>query len=149
MSYQERRNIVSIISSILISAFYYMYVFQMYQEEGFDSTNIFSFWASVILIFVLVQIVVKIVMHIVFHIINTVVTREEEDPSFLDERDKLIELKAIKNSFIVFGTGFFLSMGSQVVDMPPFTMFNILLFSLIAADIIGEISQLYFYRRGV
>lgn len=148
MSYQEKRSIVSLVSNILIFTFYYIYVLQLYQEQSLKSTDDFSFWGAVILIFIPVSIVIKIIIHIVFSIINTIATNEEE-PSFSDELDKLIDLKATRNFCFAFLAGFFLSMGSLVIKMPPIVMFNILLFSMIVSGIIIDITQLYFYRKGI
>ncbi len=147
MSYQERRTIVSLISTILISAFYFAYVFQQYPEVGPYSPDVFHFWGSTILILIPVSIVAKIIIYIVFSIINTVATKEQE-PSFLDERDKLIELKSTRNSLYVFMIGFLLSMIPIVMNMSPAGMFIILIVAGILSEMVGDISQLYFYRRG-
>lgn len=148
MSYQEKKNIVSLISTLLIFGSYCLYVFQMYQEGSIDSTDSFSFWGSVILILIPVSIVAKIIISIVFNIIYRITTHEKE-PSFSDELDKLIELKATRNSHYVFILGFLLSMGSLVIDMPTSVMFIILIFSGFVSEVVGVITQLYLYRRGV
>ena len=40
MSYQEKKNIVSLISTILIFGFYCLYVFQKYKIGSIDSTEL-------------------------------------------------------------------------------------------------------------
>lgn len=148
MSYQEKKNIVSLISTLLIFGFYCLYVYQKYQKGSIDSTDTFHFWGSVILILIPVSIVAKIIITIVFNIIYRITTNEVE-PSFADELDKLIELKATKISHYVFTLGFLLAMGSLVINMPPSAMFIILIFSGFLSEVVGVITQLYFYRRGV
>ncbi len=148
MSFQERRAIVSLISSILITAAYSAYMIQRYPEASPYSIEVFRFWGAFFLILIPVSIVAKIVIYIVFYIVNTIATREEE-PSITDERDKLIELKATTRSLYVFMFGFLLAMGSLVVDMQPSVMFIILIGSGIASEMVSDISQFYFYRRGV
>jgi hypothetical protein len=148
MSYQEKRTIISLIGTILISVFYFVYVFQSHPEWSLSMTNDFGFWGAFILILIPVQIGFKIIIHIVFVIINKIATNEDE-PSFSDELDTLISLKTTRNFYFTFQIGFLLSMGTLVIDMPPFVMFMLLTLSLIMAAIIGDISQLYFYRRGV
>jgi hypothetical protein len=147
MSYQERRAIASLISTILISTIYFIFAFQRYPVGNSYSTDVFHFWGSAILIFIPVSIVAKIVIHIQFNIIYAMATKEKE-PSLSDERDRLIGLKATGNSLYVFMFGFLLAMGSLVMDMPPSVMFSILIFSVIVSEIFGDITQLYFYRRG-
>jgi VanZ family protein len=90
----------------------------------------------------------KIIIYIIFCIIYRITTNENA-PSFSDERDKLIELKAERNSHWVFCLGFLLAMASQVMHMAPSVMFIVLILSGFVSDIFGEVSQLYFYRRGV
>jgi hypothetical protein len=148
MSYQEKKNIVSIISTLLISALYIMYVFQRYQDGGFHLMNVFRFWGAVILILILVSIAAKIIISIVFNIFYRISTNEKE-PSFSDELDKLIELKATRNSHYMFILGFLLSMGSLVIDMPTSAMFIILIISGFVSEMVGGLTQLYLYRRGV
>jgi hypothetical protein len=148
MSYQEKKNVVSLISTTLIFGFYCLYVFQRYQDGSIDSADTLHFWAGAILILIPVSIVAKIITSIVFNIINRITTNEKE-PSFADELDKLIELKATRNSHYAFVLGFLLAMGSLVMDMTPSMMFIILLISGFVSEVVGVLTQLYHYRRGV
>lgn len=147
MSYQENRIIAYLISTLLVVGLYSFYVFQKYQEGSFDSTTISSFWGSVILIVIAVQIVLSIITSILVSIIRAIATREE-DPSLSDERDRLIDLRANRISFSVFGIGFVLAMITLALGLPPLVMFNLIVYSLFGAGIIGYIAQLYLYRRG-
>src|SRR5688572_19486673 len=126
MSYQERRAIVSLFSSILITAIYSAYMYQRYPESSAYSPEVFRFWGKFLLILIPVSIVAKIIIHIAFSIINTVATREEE-PSITDERDHLIELKSNRNALYTFSLGFLAAMTSLVLEMPPSTMFIIMI----------------------
>ncbi|WP_373228703.1 hypothetical protein [Cohnella sp.] len=148
MSYQEKKNIVSLASTILIFGFYCLYVFQRYQVGSMDTTDTFKFWGAVILILIPVTIVAKIIIDIVFNIIYRITTKEAE-PSFADELDKLIELKATRYSHYVFVLGFLLAMGSLVLEIQPSVMFIILIFSGFVSEVVGTITKLYCYQRGV
>jgi hypothetical protein len=148
MSYQEKKNIVSLVGTLLVFVFYCLYVFERYPEATLDSTDTFSFWASVILILIPVSIVAKIIISIVFNIIYRLSTNEKE-PSFADELDKIIELKSTRNSHYVFIIGFLLAMGSLVMEMPPYMMFIVLIFAGFVSEMVGVITQIYHYRRGV
>ncbi len=148
MSYHEKKSIVSMVSALVIFMIYFIVVFHKYQAGNLDSTNVFSFWGSVILILIPASIMAKIIIYIIFCIIYRMTTNEDA-PSFSDERDKLIELKAERNSHWVFCLGFLLAMASQVMHMAPSVMFIVLILAGFVSDIFGEVSQLYFYRRGV
>jgi len=69
-------------------------------------------------------------------------------PTLSDERDKLIDLKAIRISHWIFTTGFLLSMVSQVIGMQPWVMFITLIASGFIAGFAAEITKLYLYRKG-
>jgi uncharacterized membrane protein len=147
MTYQENRTIAYLISTLLALGLYSFLVIQKYQEGSFNSTTISSFWGSLILVVIVVQIVLSIIMSILASIIQAIATREEE---FIqsDERDQLIDLKANRISFAVIGIGFVLAMITLAIGLPPLVMFNLIVFSLFGAGIVGYISQLYLYRRG-
>jgi hypothetical protein len=52
MSYQERRSIVNLISTILISALYSAYMIQRYPEGNTYSADVFRFWGAFFLILI-------------------------------------------------------------------------------------------------
>ena len=147
MSSQEKRTIAYLISSLLGVGLYSFYANQQYQQGSFDSTTISSYWGSLILIVIGVQIVLSIIASILVSIIHAIATREEET-SLSDERDQLIDLKANRISYAVFGVGFLLAMITLAAGLPPLVMFNLIVFSLFGAGIVGYITQLYLYRRG-
>jgi hypothetical protein len=148
MTYQEKRTLVSLISLIVVFIIYYLYIYGIYQEKSQLDFNEMKFWASVILILIPVLMVSKIVTYIIFTIINTIITRREEH-DFMDELDKMVDLKATRNFGTVFTIGFLLAMGSLLLNMSVFVMFNIFLFTIIIAGIVSDISQFYYYRKGV
>lgn len=147
MSYQERRSLVSAASTLLINLLYTAYMAQHYPQTGAYSVDVFRFWGAFFLILIPVTIVAKIVIHIVFSIINTLATREDE-PAVIDERDRMIELKATKNSVYTFSFGFVCAMIALVLEMSPTVMFIVLICGGVLAELVSEFSQFYFYRRG-
>jgi hypothetical protein len=147
MDNKEKQILVTIINLILIFGCYSLYVYTTYIVDNFDIVNDFKFWAKAFLILIPVTIVSQIIIHIVFAIINKIVT--DEDMSTLrDERDKLIDLKAIRISHWIFTAGFLLSMVSQLMGMPPYAMFITLVVSGFVSGIVSEIAKIYFYRKG-
>lgn len=63
--------------------------------------------------------------------------------------DKLIALKAMRNSYIVVGVGFVIALLSLYMKMQPAIMLNIIFASFSIGSLFEGFSQLYFYRRGV
>lgn len=148
MSFQEKRSLVVLICTILGMGLYSLYLFNKYQDQILSSPNDFKFWGKSFLIMIPVLIAVHIIGQIVFAIINKIVTNEDM-PTITDERDKLIELKAIRISHWVFGLGFVLAMGSQAIGMQPWVLFITLISSCFVSCVLEESTKIYLYRRGV
>ncbi len=147
MSYQEKRSIVNIISTLLITGGYSAYALPQYPQAEAYSETIFHFWGSFFFILIGVSIVASIIITILFSILNTV-TNGEGEPSLTDERDHVISLRAARNSSYVFISGVLLAMGSLVISQPPTVMFIILILSGVASSLISDMSAFFFYRRG-
>ena len=148
MSYQEKQNIVNIFSGLLITAIYALLIIKRQQEGNFDLREDFDTWGIIFLIYIAASIVVRIIIQIVFHIINAIATREEKVP-VTDERDKLITLKATRNSYYVFTSGFVLSVMSLALGMPVYGIFIAFVATGLLAEIIDNGSQIYYYRKGI
>jgi hypothetical protein len=149
MSYEEKNITVSLVSHLMIVVYYLFSVFQMFQEGGLVSARLFGLWVIVIVATISANIVGSILTHILLSIVHAIKTKMEEEERFIaDERDKLIGLKGMKTSYITFSIGVLLSMLTFVFGQPPLLMFSLIIFFSIAAQIIGDISQIYLYRRG-
>jgi hypothetical protein len=149
MSYQEKNITVSLVSYLLIVGYYLVNLFQMLQEGGLVSTRLFSLSAIVILATIIVNIIASILTNIVLTIVEAIKAKTYENPRFIaDERDKLIELKGIRSSYITFSIGVLASVLAFAFGQPPLVMVSLIIFFAIAAEIIGDISQIYLYRRG-
>jgi uncharacterized membrane protein YhdT len=148
MTYQEKKSIVSLISTILIFSTYCLYMYPQHPEGGFVSLATFRYWGLFVLNLILFSIIAHIIISIVFNIIFRMTTGEKE-PKFADELDHLIDLKANRNSFFVFIVGFLIAMGSLVIYQPSQAMFIILIISGFVSDVTGSATKLYHYRKGV
>lgn len=148
MSYQEKQNIVNIFSGLIITLVYAIIVYQRHLEGRFDLSQDFRKWGVIFLVFIGVSIVARIIIQIIFHIINAIATREDKTP-LEDERDKLIKLKATRNSYYVFSGGFVLSVVALAIGMPAYGIFIAFVVSGLLAEIMDNGSQIYYYRKGV
>ncbi|UQZ37276.1 hypothetical protein C2I18_29290 [Paenibacillus sp. PK3_47] len=148
MTYQEKKSIVSLISTILIFTVYCLFKYPEYPNEMLDSKVTFHYWGSFVLVLTLISVAAHIVISIIFNIVFRITTGEKE-PAFADELDERIGLLAFRNSFAIFVTGFLLAMGSLVIDQPLKVMFIVLIVSGFFSDVTGSISRLYYYRKGV
>ena len=147
MSYQEKNIAVSLMSTLLVFGYYFLNIVGMSQEGDLNATAVFSLWATIIVLTILVNIVASILTQITFNVIQKM-RGAEEDELMEDERDKLIDLKGTRAAFLVFGIGVFVSMASLVINMQVLVMFNLLIVAGLASQVVGDLSRLYFYRRG-
>jgi len=149
MSFQERNISASLVIFSLILGFYLVRVFQMIQSESFNLTNMVRLWGIVIVLGIVATIIGTILTHIGSGIIQAIKTGEEpviED--IQDERDRLIDLRGTKVTYVVYSLGVFLSMLTFALGQSPLVMFSLLILTGLAAQVIGDISRLVRYRRG-
>lgn len=149
MSYQERKALVNILGGLLVTGFYVLYVLQKAQAGNIDLAQDLAFWGRTLLIVIGVGVVFMIAIQVLFHLVNTMVTKREEDPTFEDELDKLIELKAARIAHVMVGIGFVLSLVTLVMKMPPAVMVNLIYVSAMLGEMVSEAAKIHFYRRGI
>ena len=150
MSYEEKNITVSLVSHLLIGGYFLVKMVQMLQAGGLVSSRVFSLWATIIIAVILVNILGSILTNILLSILHAIKTRSKEHEHFIaDERDRLIGLKGMKTSYITFSIGVLLAMLSFVFGQPPLVMFSLIVFFSLVAEISGDITQIYHYRRGL
>ena len=150
MSFQEKNSTVSLVNFILILVFFLVRLLQMIQGGSFIPANVFRLWGIIIALAIVVTIFATILTHIVSAIIHAIKTGQERSnvEDIEDERDQLIDLRGTKITYLVYSIGNLLSMLTFVFGQPPLVMFTLLILSGVVAQIIGDISRLYLYRRG-
>ena len=147
MSARERQAIVSLLATLLLVVFFVGYVLPRYPAGNPYAPEVFRFWGVAFVILVPVSIVANIAVSIVFAVVSAMATRQIAS-SFADERDKFIQLRALRNALFAFIGGFSLAMGSLAIGMPPSVMFIVLMGSGYGSGLVGNITQLYLYRKG-
>jgi hypothetical protein len=147
MPSQERQAIVSLLTTLLLAAIFFVYVLPRYPAGNPYSPAVFHFWGLPVVILIPVSIVADIAMSIIFSIVYFMATHEKAS-SLSDELISFIELRSLRNALYVFARGFFLAMGSLVIGMPPSVMFIVLMVSGFGSGMVRTLSQLYLYRKG-
>ncbi len=147
MTYHEKRSISSLITGILIFVIYFLVVRNMHLNGRFEGAEVLQFWGRTILIMIPVTIAGRIIGMILFEIGNKI-GGGEDGPEFSDERDKLIELKSTKISMYIFALGFVLAMAVIALGGSVNWMFITLILAGFLSDIVGELFNYIFYRRG-
>jgi hypothetical protein len=122
----------------------------MLLTHTFIAANVFWLWGIVAVAAIVTTILGMIIANIVFAIVFTVRMKQEPQESewLEDERDKLIQLKGTRVSYVVFSLGVLIAMLSFVLSQPPLVMFTLLIASGLIAQIVGDVYRLLRYGRG-
>lgn len=149
MSFQEKNIAVSLSIFSLILAFFLIRVLMMVQTDSFTSANVFRLWGIIIVLGIVGTISVTILTHILSAIVEAIRTQAEPNvESVQDERDTLIDLRGTRVTYTLSSLGVLAAMLTYVLGQPALVMFTLLILAGIFAQIIGDISRLYMYRRG-
>ena len=149
MSFQEKNITVTLINFTVILSFFLFRILQMVLGGSFTPDNVFRLWGIIIILAVIVTIVATILTHVGSGVLQAIRTNEEpEIDDVQDERDRYIDLRGTRITYSVSSIGVFLAMLTYVFDQPPLVMFSLLIFFGVVAQIIGDLSRLYLYRRG-
>jgi hypothetical protein len=93
--------------------------------------------------------VVAVILIMLINIAGHVVVAIASRPEGRDERDRLIEWRAESNSAWVLGAGVILAIMGMIVSVDNIWIAHLLLISLFVSEVLKEINQLVYYRRGV
>jgi len=149
MSSQEKRVAVSLISSLIVLALYIYYGAGLHNSGALDGPEASHLVGRSAFIMIGAGIVVSIVIHILFTIVHTVATGEQAGEDSADERDKLIELKAMQIAFVTFSFGFMALLGVMAFgDIGPYLVTLLTIACLYGASILSDCIKLVLYRRG-
>jgi len=153
MSHQEKRNIFNIAITIILTLIYALIITAKYQNGAFDTTNLMRFWSIIILIYIPISIVGRIISMIIYRIVIEVTYEvkgeNKDDLDIVDERDKLIELKSERLSAVIFGVGFITGLVTQVFNLEVTYFFIALVSGGLASDIISNVMQIIYHRKGI
>jgi len=149
MSFQEKNFAVTMVNFSLILLYYSIRLWVMIENETFNLENVTWLWITIIIWSVVVTILATILTHIVSAIIEAIKTKKEPTvKGIADERDKIIDLKGTKITYTISSLGGFVAMLTFVLGQSGLVMFSLLIFFGLLAQVIGDITRLYLYRRG-
>ena len=136
MSFREKSAWISVLSMSGIYGFYFWSVFHAAPKPG-------SFYFGGLLETIIALVVVQVVLSIVAAIFAP---KEAQAPR--DERDKLIELRAMRVAYAGLAAGVGLACFFGAFNPPIIFNTNALLFILVTAEILRFAYQIVQYRRG-
>jgi hypothetical protein len=137
MSFREKSAWISVVLILLVFGPYFWLVGQSF-AGGTHVHGGTQF--ALILLFVVLEIVVHIAVAIQS-------PRDAEAP--IDEREDLIDLRATRMAFYVLFGGALMSIFTLHFPVNVWTLSQLVLFSIVIAELVKFASQIVFYRRGV
>lgn len=147
MNYSEKTNLASFTTTLLVSIPYFIYILGLDSSSALGASNEVEFWARALLLVIPIRIVVEIIVHILFSIFQTIITGNENVDETIDERDKLIELKAQRNAFYMFTFVIMAILGLLAVGVE--TQIAIITFIVggFIVEITEYVSKFYMHKR--
>jgi hypothetical protein len=151
MAIAVQKAVFNLVTTILLMGGYLFYVFGIQGDVNLSKVLDIQFWGIFILKLTVLMVVAKIILFILFAIFKKVKNRtmDEEDLEFMDERDKLIEMKSDRYSHWIAMFGFMVAMIPVSMGYSVQYMFiAILIFGFVSA-LMSDVWKIYFYKKGV
>lgn len=149
MSYNEKNNLLTLITSLLIMGTYFWRMYNMWIGGELDGEAANAIMGQSVLWLILASIIVNIIAHIIFAIVHAAITRDENPSHLVDERDRLIELKGLRVGYYILGVGFVTSMIVLAMGYPSILVFNLIVLSFALAGFAENITRITMYRLGL
>lgn len=149
MSNKEKESAISLTLSLLVTIPYLIFVWNKFNAEAIPVGAELQFWASAILLLIPVKIISLIIGYIIISIVLTIAKKPVELDSISDERDRLIELKAVRNSSFFFYMSLIVAMIIGANGHSIAQTFMTMLIGGFLTEIIEHLSKFYYYQKGV
>ena len=148
MSFHHKTVYVTLINTLVLMGGYFWWVSGRYAAGAFDGPDAGSAVGRSILILMGTGIVVQIIGMILFHFLQALVTQNPNPDQLIDERDRLIELRALRVSYHVTGLVFVLAIIALAMGWSIFAVFHIIVAGCAFGAVIEAAVQIIAYHRG-
>lgn len=144
MTYQEKRSYTQFVGNIIGFIIFWFYLSNELQEE-IVTMRLFG---KYVLILVPILVLAQFITKFLFDAFNR--THEKgEEPKKMDELDKIIELKAVRNFCFAFLGGFFITLFLFYLEVDLLVCLYTMIAGIFVAGNTIEISYIYYYKKGV
>ncbi len=140
LTFQEKSLWASLASTLLIFGIYFYKAFSILGDPQLEHNSVIGLFVGVVILITLVQIVLQTTL--------AIYSRKDLERK-LDEREKLIGLKASQISHYVLGLGVWVTILSYYFNPSGIMLVHTILFFFIVSEIVGYAFQLILYRRGL
>lgn len=137
LSYREKSIFGSLAAILVGYGYYFANVFTAVQPWHFNSRSVVRLMAAVFLI-------------VVIDVVYQIIVAATSGPERKDERDTLIESRSYRNAYVLLAAAIFTLMAMIVIfNLPPYLIVNYALLSVVAAEVVKFLTQLFHYRVGL
>ena len=145
MSHHEAKYLASFLTTLPLSVVYALTVHDAFATGALLGPDAGAAAGRTILTLIAAIVGVGIVIQALLHIVRLGLGQEVEWHE--DERDKLIELKAVNIAFSVFGAGFLAALIGLWRGLPPTLVIHLITGAMLVAGLTGDAMRLWFYRK--
>lgn len=146
MTYQERQAVGNLMAGILIFGVYFYWIWRAIDGGLLDTASAATTIGRGILVLIIGGIIVTIGVQILTSIGISIINRDPEPSFVVDERDRLLELRAMRVSYIITGIGFVASMVALALGSMPLVVSQYIVLSFAVGTLFESILMLIFYR---
>ena len=147
MSYQEKKVLVSLFTTIAVVGVYVLLVADPYFSGRFEQPDGLMLLGRYILAMIGGVVVATIVGQILLAVVTQIGRRDES--LIEDERDRLIEQKSMTVATGVIGTGIVVSIGALATGVKIADVLHMIVLGMVLGCFVSELVKLRLYRRGV
>ncbi len=144
MAYQVKKSYLRMITILLGFISYSIYLFRNIDINTFDLKQ----FGMYLFLIVPILVVFEIVGTIIFDLFNQTDSKKER-PKHMDEFDRLIEYKAVRNFMIIFVAGFFTSTLILWLSANLMVAFIVMFVMIFLSGLMLQISYIRYYNHGV
>lgn len=146
MSSEERNTWVSLITSLLVNAYFIWRIKGMFADGTSMAPDGLQIWAQTVLWVIPVSIGATIALSILGSILHGMATGDTKSLSVKDERDRQFEFWGMGATMAVAIAGFLGSMILLAIGTSPFIAFTVIYLGFALGDIVGSLVKLGMYR---
>lgn len=149
MSLAEREALSGLITTLLVVVLFAVRLSGQAAEGAFDGPDAVQVWARSVLVLVGLSILLAIGVTVVQAIVLRLVTGEPPEDGPKDERDRAIDLRALRVVFYILSFGILGIVVALALGVPVFTALNLLLALTALTEMTKDALKLVLYRTGL
>ena len=146
MTYQERQAVGNLVAGLVIFTVYFIWAWRASQAGVFEMENASIIVGRAILVLIFGGVLFTIVVQILTSIVVSIITREPKPSFVVDERDRMLELRAIRVSYSIIGMGFIASMIALALGVNVLVVLQAIVLACALGTLFESVLMLILYR---